>query len=122
MNLIVLTVVLVKPAAVNESAVISSPAASVALPPPSSKPAATIRTPVRKQEPLPTAEENTQVIQPEPAAEAVKIEPVIRHTTPAGIETQLTFNDLRASGNLNLPDLNIDIHVFSEKPADRFVL
>lgn len=32
-----------------------------------------------------------------------------------------TFNDLRADGLLQLPDLHLDIHVYSVKPADRFV-
>ena len=36
-------------------------------------------------------------------------------------ETLLTFNDLRASGNVNLPDLHIDLHVYSDNPAERFV-
>ena len=33
----------------------------------------------------------------------------------------LTFNDLRATGSVELPDLHIDLHVFSEEPGDRFV-
>ena len=36
-------------------------------------------------------------------------------------QTLLTFNDLRASGNVNLPDLHIDLHVYSDNPAERFV-
>lgn len=32
-----------------------------------------------------------------------------------------TFNELRANGTLVLPDLHLDIHVYSEKPAERFV-
>lgn len=32
-----------------------------------------------------------------------------------------SFNDLRAKGLLDLPDLHLDIHVFSGEPADRFV-
>ncbi len=32
-----------------------------------------------------------------------------------------TFNDLRASGRLQLPDMHLDIHVYSGRPADRFV-
>ncbi|MFQ6006361.1 MAG: general secretion pathway protein GspB [Woeseia sp.] len=32
-----------------------------------------------------------------------------------------TFNELRANGTLVLPDLHLDIHVYSEKPGERFV-
>lgn len=32
-----------------------------------------------------------------------------------------TFNDLRAKGQLQLPDMHLDIHVYSGAPADRFV-
>ncbi|HZW59901.1 MAG TPA: general secretion pathway protein GspB [Woeseiaceae bacterium] len=32
-----------------------------------------------------------------------------------------TFNELRARGTLQLPDLHLDIHVYSDKPAQRFV-
>ena len=32
-----------------------------------------------------------------------------------------TFNDLRAKGQLQLPDMHLDIHVYSGTPADRFV-
>lgn len=32
-----------------------------------------------------------------------------------------TIHAMRANGVINLPDLHLDIHVFSEKPADRFV-
>ena len=36
-------------------------------------------------------------------------------------ESFATFNDLRAAGSLDLPDLHLDIHVYSGQPADRFV-
>lgn len=32
-----------------------------------------------------------------------------------------SFNELRAKGLLDLPDLHLDIHVYSGQPADRFV-
>ena len=32
-----------------------------------------------------------------------------------------TIHELRANGSLSLPDLHVDIHVFSEVPKDRFV-
>jgi len=58
----------------------------------------------------------------EPARQPVQ---VIQKTVPTqsgtvdnGLET---FNDLRAKGVLNLPDMHLDIHVYSGEPADRFV-
>ena len=36
-------------------------------------------------------------------------------------ESYATFNDLRANGTLVLPDLHLDIHVYSDQPAARFV-
>lgn len=48
-------------------------------------------------------------------------------TTAAAPETEKvaktysTFNDLRANGTIVLPDLHLDIHVYSEQPAERFV-
>lgn len=35
--------------------------------------------------------------------------------------TYSTFNELRANGTIVLPDLHLDIHVYSEQPAERFV-
>ena len=40
---------------------------------------------------------------------------------PVLTESYTTFNEMRASGELSLPDLHLDIHVYSEKPSDRFV-
>lgn len=36
-------------------------------------------------------------------------------------ESYASFNDLRTQGVLSLPDLHLDIHVYSGQPADRFV-
>ena len=36
-------------------------------------------------------------------------------------EAPATFNDLRAQGVLQLPDMHLDIHVYSGRPEDRFV-
>ncbi len=41
--------------------------------------------------------------------------------TPPISESAATFNNLRALGQLNLPDMHLDIHVYSGQPADRFV-
>jgi len=36
-------------------------------------------------------------------------------------ESYATFNDLRVQGMLQLPDMHLDIHVYSSEPEDRFV-
>jgi len=36
-------------------------------------------------------------------------------------ESHATFNALRAQGILRLPDMHLDIHVYSSEPGDRFV-
>ncbi len=56
---------------------------------------------------------------PEPALAAPPIVPAASSSGQA--EAYLTFNDLRATGSLNLPDLHIDLHVYSDNPAERFV-
>lgn len=40
---------------------------------------------------------------------------------PTISESLATFDDLQARGELTLPDLHLDIHVFSGQPAERFV-
>ena len=42
-------------------------------------------------------------------------------TLSAVNESYSTFADLRTQGTLSLPDLHLDIHVFSGEPAERFV-
>ena len=55
----------------------------------------------------------------EPASAAP---PVVAPAAPAErTETYLTFNDLRATGSIDLPDLHIDLHVYSDNSAERFV-
>lgn len=43
------------------------------------------------------------------------------HSIPKVSESVATFNDLRAQGMLSLPDMHLDIHVYSREPEDRFV-
>lgn len=56
---------------------------------------------------------------PESASAAPPVAPPAPPTEQT--ETFLTFNDLRATGSINLPDLHIDLHVYSDNPAERFV-
>ena len=55
----------------------------------------------------------TQSVDPAP--------PVARYGSPQVTESYLTFNDLRAQGMLQLPDMHLDIHVYSSEAEDRFV-
>lgn len=45
----------------------------------------------------------------------------IEKTPETVVQSYATFNELRANGTIQLPDLHLDIHVYSERPADRFV-
>lgn len=62
-----------------------------------------------------------------PASTAVATpSPAPRNTAVSGdipvvSESVATFNELRAQGVLTLPDMHLDIHVYSREPADRFV-
>ncbi len=42
-------------------------------------------------------------------------------STPSAATAVPSLMELRANGVLQLPDMHLDIHVYSEKPADRFV-
>jgi len=116
-NLTVLVIVLIKPSNVVEpSAVVPAEAAPTAIAQPA---------PARMQ-----VAEESQAASPDatPAPVAQQDIPVSKPLKRASIqaaavitETRLTFNDFRVAGNLNLPDLNVDIHVYSEEPTDRFV-
>ena len=51
------------------------------------------------------------------AAEAVESERLSEAVTAV----LPTLNELRADGTLQLPEMHLDIHVYSGQPADRFV-
>jgi general secretion pathway protein B len=79
-------------------------------------------TPARPRSEVPTraAVEETPPGR-KPATVPVRSDPVVQQPAPTVSETRLTFNDMQVAGTLNLPDLNVDIHVYSAVPADRFV-
>ena len=57
-----------------------------------------------------------------PAPEA-QPEPAPSRTGPqVDVGSLSTFEVLRADGTLQLPDLHVDLHVYGERPADRFVV
>jgi len=113
------------PADVEEPA--SAPAEPAA-PEPGETEAATVAradTPAAAREPEP---------EPGPADEAARAGEAARETTaaagmpvepPAGAEEEVlelpTLDELRVRGETGLPDLHLDIHVWSEQPRGRFV-
>ena len=73
-------------------------------------------------EPMPETSASSTA-RPEPAT---VIESRLPATNPSPARPSVTdglptFNELRARGVLQLPDLYIDIHVYSDDPAERFV-
>jgi general secretion pathway protein B len=60
---------------------------------------------------------------PMPTTTAPVAEPATEAAAPAASRaaTLPTFQELRAQGQLSLPDMHIDIHVYSGRPVDRFV-
>lgn len=122
-NLAVLTVFLLKPSPVTSAATVTGTHGRVAEPPPITQPAHKTEVPVRNEPPLPVIQEQRPPAEAEPEAkpDVFRAEPVVDRSASVTTEATLTFNDLRVRGNLSVPDLNIDIHVYSDKPADRFV-
>lgn len=75
------------------------------------------------------ANQNLPDKQDEPATARVPdkhpaVQPVLISRNPSAIpsgEIYPTVQEVRASGSLNLPELHLDIHVYSDVPKDRFV-
>ncbi len=74
----------------------------------------------KKKQPIPVTDSaDGAITDSNPAAEG-RTASVTR--TPEKIaQSYATFNELRANGTIVLPDLNLDIHVYSEQPEKRFV-
>jgi general secretion pathway protein B len=70
----------------------------------------------RKNRPERDAPTTTEPQRVEPAAVAERPRPGASMS-----ESLTTLNELRADGTLQLPDLHLDIHVYSDQPAERFV-
>ena len=66
-----------------------------------------------REEPRPTAAESTPAVSQAPAAIA----------PPAAVDSNTlpTIHELVANGTIVLPELHVDVHVFSEVSEDRFV-
>lgn len=126
-NLLVLMVVLLRPADVAPTIPAMTPEESPARiadarPEPAIE-SAPREEPADEREPVAT---ETATVDSAARIEAV-VEPVVDSEPPPPVmeepepETLLTFNDLRASGSVSLPDLHVDLHVYSDNPGERFV-
>jgi len=124
-NLTVLIVLLVKPDT------ITTPAAVPALTEASN-------SPIAETDPVPSFEEKVAAAQlnlPEqqtrkPSVErpdtetSTLVRPVLISQDPSAVpaaDLYPSFQEVRASGSSNLPELHLDIHVYSSEPEDRFV-
>ena len=74
----------------------------------------------KKKQAVPVAESTTKGITDAETEPVGRTASVVR--TPEKIsQVYATFNELRANGTIMLPDLHLDIHVYSEHPAERFI-
>lgn len=122
-NLAVLIAVLVRP---QERAAEVVPAPGGAAPTGSTATAPVDRTfsdyvtEAKKSRPEPARATTAAPRQAVPPAEAVPA-PARQSVRTSIAEDYATFNSLRADGTLQLPDLHLDIHVYSDQANDRFV-
>ena len=68
-----------------------------------------------------SATQSAPAAEPAPPGPARRETPAARVTPAPGPVVLPTFNELRADGTLQLPDLHLDIHVYAENPSERFV-
>jgi general secretion pathway protein B len=139
-TVVILLVVLLKPAVqpATAPAAAENPTVPASTEPDPVPAPSTVNSPPPRRDESPAdppqlAQAETQAVATTPppvtAAPTVVAEPVVEPATriepePApAVETEsyLTFNDLRATGKINLPDMHIDLHVYSDVPAERFV-
>ncbi|MDH4048192.1 MAG: general secretion pathway protein GspB [Gammaproteobacteria bacterium] len=72
----------------------------------------------KRSQPATVASEPPHTLPPRQHSDAKPATNVSRATVVDGPDT---FNELRSNGSLQLPDLHLDIHVYSATPAERFV-
>ncbi len=117
-NITVLTVMLMKPDRVRDPLTAGPPAAAMSEAPQEAGFAEVVAETKRSQPPLAGATVDPATRVPVAAVPTTSI----GSTYPSVVtEPVATFNDLRAQGVLRLPDMHLDIHVYSSEPEDRFV-
>ena len=130
-NVVVLLGILLRPDAAPET---GAPPAAVPADSAPAEPASTVSPPpvadtgqaASFEERVALAKESQPV--PEPAAaqttEPATAGPAPAATTaerPSGQERLMTLDELRLAGSIQLQELHLDIHVYAEDPAERFV-
>ena len=114
-NLVVLAGLMLRPGGAPQSAAIESVAGDE----PATASFSDLVIEVKRSRPEPAA------MPPETSAPASIVESTLPRVTddpPQSVSDGLaTFNELRARGMLQLPDMHLDIHVYSGQPTDRFV-
>ena len=72
-----------------------------------------------------TPSSNSAAISAPPQTKPVTQEsPTVQQTTPPPSTVSVaysTFDEMRINGNVQLPDLHLDLHVFNGTPSERFV-
>jgi len=117
-NVAVLAVVLLRPDTALNSIRTNTPTNTI-----DSKPAANIAADV-VAEPIAAQANNSGTAQQVDTIQLLPTDPVASgDAAPSSTisESFATFNNLRTQGVLNLPDMHLDIHVYSGQPEDRFV-
>ena len=74
----------------------------------------------RQNQPADDAPMTAAPATPEPAPEPA-VAPAAPTSTASTTSRLKTIDELRLSGSLQLPELHLDIHVFADDPAERFV-
>ena len=118
-NLAVLAAVLLRPDTAENSIRTNTPTNDIATKPIAKTAADVVADPITMQ-----PNEAEAIQQRSGANQPVTANPVTSYDaapTAAVGESFATFNNLRAQGVLILPDMHLDIHVYSGQPADRFV-
>jgi general secretion pathway protein B len=117
-NLIVISGLVMKSDSETAAPPVQTPnSVSVAKPPPEKSPG--IVNEAQRNTPPTYSTEQVESVQPVASA---PVELPVTAERPATMSEGLpSFDDLRVQGILQLPDMHLDIHVYSGQPADRFV-
>lgn len=122
-NVSVLTLMFMKPDRVPDAAPVSPPTEAAVVAP---QLAAVSNTATRRTASLPAESAASATPVAEPLEESMQESPQTASSNRPGRSFEVTesfasFNELRVQGVLNLPDLHLDIHVYSNQPEERFV-
>ena len=122
-NITVLTVMYMKPDRVADPLTSRAPAAAMSEAPQEAGFAEIVAETKRSQPPVAGATVDPAQRVPVAAAPQNAVPTIAIGSTEPSVVTEslATFNDLRAQGVLRLPDMHLDIHVYSSEPEDRFV-